>query len=79
MDNTNVYDFKWRTTGERAYGILAQQAKDVYPAAVVYDEKSDWFGIDYSKYVPVVINELKALRSRVAQLEAGMASKPAGR
>jgi hypothetical protein len=77
IDATNVYDFAWKSTKERAYGVLAQQAKDVYPAAVTYDEGKDWWGIDYSRYVPVLLNELKALRARVAQLEAGMAEKPA--
>jgi hypothetical protein len=27
--------------------------------------------VDYSKYVPVLLQELKALRSRVLQLEGG--------
>jgi hypothetical protein len=77
IDDTNVYSFRWKATGERSYGVSAQQANEVYPAAVVYDEKADWWGIDYSRYVPVLLQELKALRARVAQLEAGMASKPA--
>jgi hypothetical protein len=76
IDGTNVYDFKWKSSQERAYGILAQQAVEVYPAAVTHDEKNDWYGIDYSKYVPVLLQELKALRARVAQLEAGAAGKP---
>jgi hypothetical protein len=77
VDATQVWDFKWKSSQERAYGILAQQAKDVYPAAVTYDTEKDWWGIDYSKYVPILLQELKALRVRVAQLEAGIAGKPA--
>lgn len=70
IDNTNVYDFAWKSTGERSYGVIAQQANEVYPAAVSYDKDQDWWGIDYSKYVPVLLQELKALRARVAMLEA---------
>ena len=78
IDDTEVYDFAWRSTGERSYGVLAQQAVDVYPAAVTYEEKQDWWGIDYSKYVPVLLQELKALRARVAALEGGgLSGKPA--
>jgi hypothetical protein len=62
---------------ERSYGVSAQQAQEVYPEAVTYLKEQDWYGIDYSKYVPVLLQELKALRTRVAQLEAGFASKPA--
>ena len=39
-------------------------------------KEQDWWGIDYSKYVPVLLQELKALRARVAQLE-GAAARPA--
>jgi len=73
VDNTKVYDFAWRSTGERSYGVIAQQAIDVYPLAVMHIEKceagDEFWGVDYSKYVPVLLQELKALRARVAQLE----------
>ena len=44
VDDTEVYDFKWKSTGERAYGVIAQQAIEVYPAAVTHTEKNDWWG-----------------------------------
>jgi hypothetical protein len=70
VDDTNVYDFAWKSTGERSYGVIAQQANTVYPAAVDYNKEHDRWGVDYSKYVPVILQELKALRARVAALEA---------
>jgi hypothetical protein len=73
IDDTEVYDFKWKDTTERAYGIVAQQAVEVYPQAVTHDEEQDWWGVDYSKYVPVILQELKALRARVAELEGDKA------
>jgi hypothetical protein len=71
IDATEVYDFHWKDKdpGTRSYGVIGQQAGEVYPSAVTYDEKEDWWGVDYSKYVPVLLQELKALRARVAQLE----------
>jgi hypothetical protein len=79
IDNIEVYDFKWKSTGERDYGVIAQQAVEVYPSAVVHTEimkdptgkktRDEFWGVDYSKYVPVLLQELKALRARVAQLE----------
>ena len=77
VDDTKVYDFAWKATGERAYGVIAQQANEVYPTAVSYDKDKDWWGVDYSKYVPVILQELKALRARVAQLEGRLDAKPA--
>jgi len=82
IDNTKVYDFAWKSTKERAYGVIAQQANEVYPLAVTHTEKDEkggreegWF-VDYSKYVPVLLQELKAMRERVAALEGKLASKP---
>jgi hypothetical protein len=50
--------------------VIAQQATDVYAAPTCYDEKADRWFIDYSKYVPILLQEMKTLRSRVAELEA---------
>ena len=51
---------------------------DIYPTAVT-QTGDDYWGIDYSKYVPVLLQELKALRARVAALEGGglISGKPA--
>jgi hypothetical protein len=73
IDATCAYDFRWKSTGERAYGVVAQQAIEVHPTAVsrsIMPDETEWWGIDYSKYVPVLLQELKALRARVAALEA---------
>ena len=80
VDATDVYSYKWKDvdSSERFYGVMAQQAQAIYPAAVTYLAEQDWYGIDYSKYVPVLLQELKALRARVATLEgAGISGKPA--
>ena len=80
IDDTEVYDFKWRATGERSYGVIAQQAIEVYPLAVSHlinpqDKDDEFWGVDYSKYVPVLLQELKALRTRVAELETKLEAK----
>jgi len=76
IDATEVYDFKWKNLNERAYGVVAQQAVEVYPQAVNHNEKEDWWGIDYSKYVPVLLQELKAVRARLAELEGKLGLEP---
>jgi hypothetical protein len=76
VDNTNVYDFKWKSTGERAYGVIAQQANEVYPTAVTHNEERDWWGINYQAYIPILLQEMKALRARVAELEDKLSAKP---
>jgi hypothetical protein len=79
IDDTRVYDFAWKSTGERAYGVVAQQAVEVYPQAVTrsqQDGHDEFWGVDYSKYVPVILQELQALRARVRELEAAAGTKP---
>jgi hypothetical protein len=77
IDDTRVFDFKWKVSGERAFGVIAQQAAEVYPLAVTHDEAADWWGVDYSKYVPVLLQELQSLRARVAELEVAAGMRPA--
>ena len=74
IDMTEVYNFEWtKAPGVRAYGVVAQEAQAVFPDAVYHDEKEDWWGVDYSKYVPLLLQELKALRARVQHLEDALA------
>ncbi|MET0167524.1 MAG: tail fiber domain-containing protein [Vicinamibacterales bacterium] len=70
IDATNVYDFLWKDTTTRGYGVVAQEAIAVLPDAVNHNEEQDSWGVDYSKYVPLLLQEVKALRARVAELEA---------
>ena len=73
LDATSTYDFAWISTGGRMHGVIAQEAIEVYPEAVTHDEDRDTWGVDYSKYVPLLLNEIKALRGRVAALEGASA------
>jgi hypothetical protein len=71
VDETAVYDFRWKATGERGgYGMIAQQAAQIYATPAFHDEKADRWFIDYSKYVPILVSELKALRA--VALSTGM-------
>jgi hypothetical protein len=69
LDALEVWDFAWKATGQRAFGVLAQDAAKVFPDAVTYDAKLDFWSADYSKFVPLLIKEVQSLRSRVAELE----------
>jgi hypothetical protein len=70
LDATNIYHFKWKNSDATGYGVLAQEAVNVFPDAIFHDEENDTWGADYSKYVPLLLQEIKALRARVAALEA---------
>jgi hypothetical protein len=69
IDKLQPGTFRWKVNGERDYGVIAQDAAKVLPQAVTHDEKQDWWGIDYSKFVPLLLAELKSVRARLAELE----------
>jgi hypothetical protein len=66
IDRIKTYDFAWQN-GKRGRGVLAQEAAKVVPEAC-YEQADTWF-TDYSKFVPLLLAEMKALRARVAELE----------
>ena len=71
VDRLNFGTFEWTPEfgGATAFGVLAQDAHEVFPEAItVGDEETPW-AADYSKFVPIAMAELKKLRARVAELE----------
>jgi len=86
IDRTNVYEFDKitglsnPTPGEgglsapsgktvRQWGVIAQEVQEIAPLLV--SEREDGFlGVDMTGYVPHLIAEMRALRARVAVLEA---------
>jgi len=76
IDALRVGEFDWKLGG-RGYGVLAQEAYKIFPEAVSVGDDDlstadamPW-QVDYSKYVPVLLAELKMLRARVLALENG--------
>jgi len=73
IDATNVYEFT--KAGRRQYGVIAQEAQEVAPILVsegadLHPEDGDAIlSVDLTGYIPVLIDEVKALRQRVASLE----------
>lgn len=68
LDALAFGEFTWLADGSQGHGVLAQDAEGVYPEAISQDG-SGFYVADYSKFVPVIGAETKALRQRVAQLE----------
>lgn len=66
--------FDWKTGEKDSYGFIAQEVYKVFPQAVKKgddgDVISEQWAMDAAKLVPVLVAELKALRARVAALEA---------
>lgn len=50
------------------YGLIAQEVKDVFPAAVKYDEELQMYGIDYNSLIPLLIEATKEQQHLISQL-----------
>lgn len=72
IDRLQVRQFDWKADGShQRYGFIAQELDTVYPEAVSKPADPDeMMGVDYSKLVPLLVQEIQALRSRLAALEA---------
>lgn len=76
IDALSVYHFEWKSGGS-GFGVKAQETHTVFPDAVTVGSASEQYGtpgyepwgVDYSKFVPVLLREIQGLRSRVAALE----------
>ena len=71
IDKIKVRQFDWKKTGKHQdYGMIAQELILECPDAVsTPTEDHQMMGVDYSKLVPLMMNEIQQLRARVQTLE----------
>jgi len=65
---TYLHDWKGLPDEPSSYGVIADEALDVLPRAVSGSPGN--MQVDYSKYVPILLNACKTLAARVDALEA---------
>lgn len=74
IDTIEIVSHDWKSGEHARYGVIAQDAHKVFPEAVTAGDDGETiekvWGVDYSKFVPLLIKEVQALRARVAELEA---------
>ena len=70
LKQIQVYDFKWKESDNRMYGVVAHELQEVVPQAVVGEKDEEKLqAVDYSKLVPVLIKSIQELEARVKELE----------
>lgn len=53
-----------------AWGLIAEEVEEVFPSLVVYDEKQEQIeSVKYDELIPLLLNEIQKLKSRVDNLE----------
>ena len=57
--------------GKQSFGYIADEVQDVLPEIVGYDKENDPRTVDYKLLSVLLLEEVKKLRTRVDNLEAG--------
>jgi hypothetical protein len=84
LSKVKLYNFRWKAEQTRDYGVIAHELKETMPTmvtgekdALTHEDKLAPQGVDYIKFVPILIKaiqELKsqndALQSRIETLES---------
>lgn len=65
--NHSTIDLPNFPTGTQ-YGLIAQEVKDVFPAAVKYDKELQLYGIDYNSLIPLLIEAAKEQQNIIEKL-----------
>ena len=64
ISNITVYDFKWKISNERGYGVMAHELQQILPQAVGGDK-------DYEKYALLKHAEYDQERNLIKEAEYG--------
>jgi len=77
IGNLKTYDFKWKNTDVRDYGMMAHELQEVLPNyvngekdAIDEDGEIKAQGVDYSKIVPILVKAIQELTAKIDALEA---------
>ena len=76
INQLKTYDFKWKESGTRDFGMMAHELQEVLPSyvngekdAINEDGSLKTQGVDYSKIVPILVKAIQELELRIKQLE----------
>ncbi len=71
IDALRPVTFKWNVDDSSDVGFIAHEVQAVFPQAISGEKDGDEMqGGDWSKLVPILVAELKAVRARLAALES---------
>jgi len=70
INKVKTYDYKWKTSNSRMYGVIAHELQEVIPYAVQgVKDAEEMQSVDYSKLVPIMVNAIKELSAQIKELQ----------
>ena len=68
LSQVKVREYDWKSDGSHSIGFIAQELKEVYPAAVWAPEDGMW-SVDYSKLVPMLAGAIQEMYAQFSELK----------
>jgi len=74
VDSSAIYqlnpkEFRWKSTGEKGYGLIAEEVAEVVPEMVIYQNGSAE-GVDYRLLTMLMLEEMQRQREEIEALKA---------
>jgi hypothetical protein len=70
ISKINVYDYKWKSSDKRSYGVMAHELQEVIPQAVFKEKDGkEMQSVDYSILVPILVQAIKELKAEIELLK----------
>ena len=70
VDKLQPVQFEWKGNNVTDIGLIAEEVQQHAPSLAKYDEKKQLEGVKYSQLPIIILQEIKSLRARVAELES---------
>jgi len=63
-----TYRFKTDSSGDRHYGLIAEEVNRVYPDLVIRDDAGNIEGVRYDELAPILLGEIQQQQRQIAAL-----------
>ena len=70
ISKIKTYDYKWKSSEDRMYGVKAHELQEVLPYAVTgQKDAKEMQSVDYSKLVPILVQAIQELKAEIEILK----------
>ncbi len=70
ISKIKTYDYKWKESEDRMFGVKAHELQEVVPYAVTGEKDAEQMqSVDYSKLVPILVQAIQELQEKINKLE----------
>lgn len=70
ISKIKTYDYKWKKSEDRMFGVKAHELQEVVPYAVTGEKDAEQMqSVDYSKLVPILVQAIQELKAEIEILK----------